>query len=481
MSRSNDNNNEKIEVDLQTNLRRFDEQFSKEVKEIIDKIIPNKILELNRLFHQKDYYSIDKFEEEIDQSQESIIRMSQESVDINTFPNSKNIININDNTIFQEKKYLRIKELHELLEKEAHHLSIYCCKIRVWITLKIPSFKCNNNNDNESIISAMQDAYMSLPSIQRVFLESISSVDRDGHFVIVDGIQTFYKLSIPQNQHGLLEDNVNHNKPVIVCLHQVFGNLYTWKHQMQPLADATGCHVIAYDRPAFGFTERITQWEEGKNPYTQEAACEFLLKFLSSTGYGGRRFVFMGSSAGAAISSYVAIKYPQIVYALILIAPSLKAEDQGPPPISCTILGTFPGRLFLKAALYKNLPMLTLYNDVNTISDWETVVKPCYRTPLTLPNFYEAASYIMRYFIPLEILPHKHILQRLPILYITGENDKYTSFENHQQIFEDLRSNSPPNAILQFKGIAECGHLPQDEKPQEVLRLSIEFLRNLGL
>ncbi|CAJ0633609.1 16987_t:CDS:2 [Entrophospora sp. SA101] len=142
MSRSNDNNNEKIEVDLQTNLRRFDEQFSKEVKEIIDKIIPNKILELNRLFHQKDYCyvknsrkrprkdSIDKFEEEIDQSQESIIRMSQESVDINTFPNSKNIININDNTIFQEKKYLRIKELHELLEKEAHHLSIYCCKIR---------------------------------------------------------------------------------------------------------------------------------------------------------------------------------------------------------------------------------------------------------------------------------------------------------------------------------------------------------------
>nr|CAG8433247.1 9548_t:CDS:2 [Entrophospora candida] len=129
MSRSNDNNNEKIEVDLQTNLRRFDEQFSKEVKEIIDKIIPNKILELNRLKRpRKD--SIDKFEEEIDQSQESIIRMSQESVDINTFPNSKNIININDNTIFQEKKYLRIKELHELLEKEAHHLSIYCCKIR---------------------------------------------------------------------------------------------------------------------------------------------------------------------------------------------------------------------------------------------------------------------------------------------------------------------------------------------------------------
>src|SRR5688572_1148343 len=54
------NNNEKIEVDLQTNLRRFDEQFSKEVKEIIDKIIPNKILELNRLFHQKDYMDFTK-------------------------------------------------------------------------------------------------------------------------------------------------------------------------------------------------------------------------------------------------------------------------------------------------------------------------------------------------------------------------------------------------------------------------------------
>jgi len=248
---------------------------------------------------------------------------------------------------------------------------------------------------------------------------------------------------------------------------------------MQPLADATGCHVIAYDRPTFGFTERPIQWEEGKNPYTQKACCEFVLNFLSSIGYGNRKVIFVGASAGTSISSYIAIKYPQIVYALIFVAPTLRDHDQGPPPDACTILGTFPGRLFLKAALYKNIPLVTLYNDVNTIPDWETAVKPCYRMPLTLPNFYEAVAFIMKYFVPLDVLSNIHLVSRFPILYISGDNDKYTRMEVHQQIVENLRSTAPPDGIIEFKVIAQCGHLPQDEKPQEVLELMLGFLKNI--
>src|ERR1043166_1374710 len=113
-----------------------------------------------------------------------------------------------------------------------------------------------------------------LPSVQRTFLESIAlSSDPEGRFIEVNGIQTYYKLAIPQKHQQLLQQQQpipnESNKPVILLLHQIFGNLYTWKNHMQPLADATGCHVIAYDRPTFGFTERPTQWEEGKNPYTQ--------------------------------------------------------------------------------------------------------------------------------------------------------------------------------------------------------------------
>src|SRR2546430_945567 len=93
-----------------------------------------------------------------------------------------------------------------------------------------------------------------LPSIQRVFLESIvSSSDPEGRFVEVNGIQTYYKLAIPETHQQLLQQKQlipnEPNKPVILLLHQILGNQYTWRHQMQPLANATGCHVIAYDRP----------------------------------------------------------------------------------------------------------------------------------------------------------------------------------------------------------------------------------------
>jgi pimeloyl-ACP methyl ester carboxylesterase len=173
-----------------------------------------------------------------------------------------------------------------------------------------------------------------LPSVQRDFLESIVSLsDREGRFVEVNGIQTYYKLAIPQRHQQLLQQQQpvpnEPNKPVILLLHQIFGNLYTWKDLMQPLADATGCHVIAYDRPTFGFTERPTQWEEGKNPYTQLASVDFATQLVLNLGYNGKKIAFIGVSTGAAISCAVAIKYPNLVHSLCLLGPSLAPEDQG--------------------------------------------------------------------------------------------------------------------------------------------------------
>ncbi|CAG8626232.1 4364_t:CDS:2 [Cetraspora pellucida] len=326
---------------------------------------------------------------------------------------------------------------------------------------------------------------MSLPSIQRVLLQSIATADPEGRFVEVDNIQTYYKIAIPQHHQILLQNQqplpYEPHKPVILCLHHFLGNLYTWKFLMQPLADATGCHVIAYDRVAFGFTERPIQWEEGKNPYTQPAAVEFVVQLLVQLGYGTKKVVFVGCSAGAAISSSVAIRYPDLVHSLILIGPSLRPDDQGPPPVARNILGSASGRLFLKAILYRYLPFTTLYHDVNSVSEWETVVKPCSRVPLTLPNFYEAVSWLMKYFIPLEILPNKHRLQRFPIIYITGDDDKYLHVDKHKETFDELIDSAPENAVLEYYMLEKCGHLPQDEKPQETLDLVINFLRRLGV
>jgi hypothetical protein len=38
----------------------------------------------------------------------------------------------------------------------------------------------------------------------------------------------------------------------IVLVHGFGGGVFSWRHVMQPLADATGCRVVALDRPGFG-------------------------------------------------------------------------------------------------------------------------------------------------------------------------------------------------------------------------------------
>ncbi|CAG8536599.1 7086_t:CDS:2 [Acaulospora colombiana] len=235
---------------------------------------------------------------------------------------------------------------------------------------------------------------MSLPSIQRVFLESVAAEDKDGRFVVVKDIQMYYKVAIPK-QHQIFQNqsplpNEPH-KPVILCLHHMLGNQYTWKYLAQPLADITGCHVISYDRPAFGFTERPTQWEENNNPYTQEASVEHVTQLVERLGYGDRKIIFVGTSSGAAISCAFAIKYPHKVHSLILMGASIRPEDQ------------------------------------------------------------------------------------------VGSDDRYLNIDKHIEVFEYIKLNAPENAMIELVTIEKCGHLPQEEKPQEVLNALVNFVQRVGV
>jgi pimeloyl-ACP methyl ester carboxylesterase len=114
--------------------------------------------------------------------------------------------------------------------------------------------------------------------------------------------------------------------------------------------------------------------------------------------------------------------------------------------------------------------------------DWETIVKPSYRVPLTLPYFFESCSWLMKYFIPLEILPNKNILSQKPILYIVGDNDKYLHIDRHKEVYDEIASVASQNVkIMEFKAISNCGHLPQDEKPKDVLDCIVDFLSRVGI
>ncbi|CAB4406136.1 unnamed protein product [Rhizophagus irregularis] len=182
------------------------------------------------------------------------------------------------------------------------------------------------------------------------------------------------------------------------------------------------------------------KWEEGQNPYTQEASVDFAVQLVVNLGYENRKIAFAGVSGGGGIilcHRHKISRFRSILY--FLIAPSIRPEDKGPPPIGRHILGSAPGRLFIKIALYQYLP-------------------------LTL--FYHNAQH--------QFLIGKLYLTQNPILYISGDDDRYLHVDKHREVFDEIASTptsstSHPNFKMEFKVINECGHLPQDEKPQEVL------------
>ena len=78
--------------------------------------------------------------------------------------------------------------------------------------------------------------------------------DPDGRFIAVDGLQVHYKIA-------------GQGEPTLILLHGFAASTFSWREVMEPLA--TNATVVAFDRPAFGLTERPLPGEwSGENPHT---------------------------------------------------------------------------------------------------------------------------------------------------------------------------------------------------------------------
>jgi hypothetical protein len=100
--------------------------------------------------------------------------------------------------------------------------------------------------------------------------------DRDGLFAEVDGVALHYKEAWPAAA-AAAASSISQQLPTVLLVHGFNGSTFSWRSTMQPLADATGCRVIAFDRPPFGLAERPLSWgEPGQelqyNPYSLEGS-----------------------------------------------------------------------------------------------------------------------------------------------------------------------------------------------------------------
>lgn len=278
-----------------------------------------------------------------------------------------------------------------------------------------------------------------------------SLADEDSKFIDINGVNIHYKT-------------FGTGEPVFILLHGFGASLFSWHEVTAPLAEFGT--VIAYDRPAFGLTERPLEWE-GESPYSQDSQVELVIGLMDTLGI--EKATLVGNSAGGTISMLAALKYPERIESLILVDPAVYAGGGAPSwirPLLKTPQMDHLGPLIARQFQTQGVEIIkTAWHDPSRIQP-ETFEG--YQKPLQVENW-DKALWELTVSSRESGLAERLAEFDLPILVITGDDDRIVPTEQSLQLAEEL-----PNAELAV--IPQCGHLPHEECPVEFMQAVTDFL-----
>jgi pimeloyl-ACP methyl ester carboxylesterase len=292
--------------------------------------------------------------------------------------------------------------------------------------------------------------------------------------------------------------------PLVVLLHGFPESWHSWRHQLPALADA-GFHAVAPDLRGYGQTDRPEKLE-AYDIFQLTGDVVGLVRAL-----GEESAVIAGHDWGALITAYAALFRPDVFRAVALL--SVPYAPRGPVNQTEWEQRKYPGKSFYQAALRGPGSDQFLMSDVRSSllrglyslsgeaeeqDRWNPVRDPAAPRGISaapkMPSWlsekdldflvaeYQRASFTggLNYYRNMDrnwaltpFLDGAKILQ--PTLFIAGDRDPVIEFLRDE--YEALATNIPnlrKNVLL--PGV---GHWTQQERPEEVNRLLIEFLKTL--
>ena len=278
--------------------------------------------------------------------------------------------------------------------------------------------------------------------------------DPDSQFIEINGLTVHVKT-------------LGQGEPVFVLLHGFGASLYSWHAVMEPLSQYGT--VIAYDRPAFGLTERPLTWE-GQNPYGPEAQVALLIGLLDH--FGVQQAILVGNSAGGTVSMQATLAYPERVSALVLVDPAVYGGGGAPAwmrPLLNTPQMRHLGPLFARQIQVRGPELIeTAWHNPALL---QPEIIEMYKKPLQVENWDKALWELTLASRPSGLAEHLGELT-LPVLVITGDDDRIVPTANSIRLADEL-----PNAGLVV--IADAGHVPHEERPAAFMDAVIKFLSTL--
>ncbi|XP_025805651.1 uncharacterized protein LOC112884474 isoform X1 [Panicum hallii] len=329
----------------------------------------------------------------------------------------------------------------------------------------------------------------------------------------------------------------------ILLLHGFGASVFSWSSVMRPLARIAGAKVLAFDRPAFGLTSRANwSGDDSKplNPYSMAFSVMATLAFIDYLG--AEKAVLVGHSAGCLVAVDAYFEAPERVAALVLVAPAIFAprkgvkdretgepggQKQSVPNDANSSLNLFARiregflalckhiaglvskmimairgvvqALYVKALvafLRSSLGVMLMFTqtEVRWVMDkfgilgvrnaWYDASKVTdhviqgYTKPLKSRGWETALlEHTISMITDSASATRVPVSKRLseiscPVLVVTGDTDRIVPTWNAERV-----AHSIPGAS--FEVIKSCGHLPQEERPEEFLSVIGRFLRTV--
>lgn len=239
--------------------------------------------------------------------------------------------------------------------------------------------------------------------------------------------------------------------PVLLLLHGLGGSLYDWRHMMEPLSRTH--RVIALDFLGAGESDKPRDAD-----YGFAAQAERVRRFLDALGI--RRATFVGNSYGGGVTLLFALRWPERVERMVLIAPACYAERI---PLFVP-LGRMPG----VECLSKRLPVepFVRFFIRSAYADPKKLAREEIDTYIAENRSRERLRAIfktLRDIIP----PNARQLEKqiktlnVPAVIVWGKEDRTLPIELGRRLVREL-----PNAkLIELK----AGHVPHQECPEDVL------------
>ncbi|KAH9605204.1 hypothetical protein KSS87_019436 [Heliosperma pusillum] len=418
---------------------------------------------------------------------------------------------------------------------------------------------------------------------QEELLDPRHLADTDSCFCEFKGVDIHYKVCEPEQEISTeVQENgssqiANDSRKIglpMILLHGFGASTFSWHRVMKPFAQITGSKVLAFDRPAFGLTSRVSHPVQPQatndtvplNPYSMAfsvLATLYFIDFCSSKRavLVGRKMKCLGvkfwistlyislyidkvyyigvrHSAGCLTAVEAYFEAPDRVAALILVAPAILAplsvekadkenqlekenqiresnsgSNQRPNPflklgqilskvfayISTTIMKLLRGMVDIANSLYtkalaailRSAIAVTLvrmiidkfgisaiknaWYDATQVSDH---VLHGYTKPLRTKNWDRALlEFTVAMLTDTKTKLKPPLQKRLqeikcPVLLITGDNDRLVPAWNSVRLSRVISGS-------QLEIIKNCGHLPQEEKPDELISIVAKFLQRI--